>query len=207
MGENYKPKRKRGEIMKSEVIGLRLESDILDEIREQARKNSRSIAKEITHQLKQKKEREAESVESLETFAEYCREYIINNISDNVGQDFPSSYDLAYMITESDNASGSFTYSTYKARQYLGAWFENVGVFMEQYKEEYGEYPEHNPFANVELFHGLMVIHGIQNILTQIKALNKDEPQRLTEQLAEHIKQETEKFFPLFDYVENNEGK
>jgi hypothetical protein len=193
--------------MKSEVIGLRLESDILDEIREQARKNSRSIAKEITHQLKQKKEREGESVESLESFAEYCRNHIADHLEMVEGKKYSSSWDLAYDLTQDGNMNGSLTFSTYKAEQYIKTWFENVGVFLDEYKNEYGEMPTHNPFNDQELFHCLMVIHGVAIILSQVDFINADQDIEITKENAERIKQEAEKFFPLFDYVENNQGK
>jgi hypothetical protein len=207
MGENYKPKRKRGEIMKSEVIGLRLESDILDEIREQARKNSRSIAKEITHQLKQKKERENENMEQLESYAEYCRQHITDNLEMLEGKKYSCSWDLANDLTQEGNANGSMTFSTYKAEQYIKTWFENVGVFLDEYKNEHGETPTHNPFNDQELFHCLMVIHGVSIILSQVDFLNDDKDIEITKENAERIKKEIEKFFPLFDYVENHEGK
>jgi hypothetical protein len=193
--------------MKSEVIGLRLESDILDEIREQAKKNSRSIAKEITHQLKQKKEREGESVESLETYAEYCRQHIADNLEMVEGKKYSCSWDLANDLTQDGNMNGSLTFSTYKASQYIKAWFDNVGVFLDEYKNEYGETPTHNPFNDQELFHCLMVIHGVSIILSQVDFLNDDKEIEITKENAERIKQEAEKFFPLFDYVENQQGK
>jgi hypothetical protein len=193
--------------MKSEVIGLRLESDILDEIREQARKNSRSIAKEITHQLKQKKERENENMEELESYAEYCRQHIADNLETLENKSYSSSWDLAYDLTQDGNANGSMTFSTYRAEQYIKTWFDNVGVFLDEYKNEYGEMPTHNPFNDQELFHCLMVIHGVSIILSQVDFLNDDKDIEITKENAERIKKEIEKFFPLFDYIENHEGK
>jgi len=128
------------------------------------------------------------------TYAEYIAEYIAERLSDRLGDTFESAYELADAITEHDNASGSFTYSTYEAKRLLGAWWEAVADFVEEYQNEYGDEPQHNPFKSPELFHGLMVIIGAEKMLSKVlDALKVAEPFELTEELAEAIKRELEK--------------
>lgn len=193
--------------MKSETIAIRIESDLLDKIRQQAQKEGRTIAKEIAIQLKEK-EKETEKVETWETYAEYCRNHIADNLELYIGETFENYIDLSISLTESENINGSATFSTYKAEQFIKAWFDNVGVFLNEYQQDLGELPTHNPFTDQELFHCLMLIYGVQNILANVSKINDNaEPFILTQELAEHIKKEIEKFFPLNNYQENHEGK
>lgn len=191
--------------MKSEILSLRIESDLLEKVRQQAQTNNRSIAKEIAYQLTNAQEQQPEN---LLTYAEYCREHIKDNINQLIGETFESSQDLGIELTESENINGSATFSTYKAKQYIKAWFDNVGVFLDEYYQDLGELPTHSPFNDAELFHVVMLIYGVQNILANVSKINDNpEPFELTQELAEHIKKEVEKFFPLNDYVENEKGK
>jgi hypothetical protein len=156
---------------KSESVKLRLDNDLLEQLREQARENERTLAKEITYQLKNR-EKEKQKMEQLETYIDYCREYIIDRLDDHNGNTYPDAWELSNAITQGDNMSGSFTYSTYKAKEYIKAWYFQAGAFLEDYADNYGEQLPHNPFTNPELFHGAMVIYGIEKLLNNIDTSN-----------------------------------
>jgi AraC-like DNA-binding protein len=152
---------------KSESLKIRLDTELLERLREQARENERTLAKEITYQLKNK-EKENQKMEQLETYLNYCRDYITDRLEEHTGETLEDSQDLSFKITESDNISGSFTFSTYKAREYIKAWFFQAGAFMEDYADNFGEQLAHNPFTSPELFHSAMVIYGIEKLLNHI---------------------------------------
>jgi hypothetical protein len=159
---------------KSESLKIRLDTELLERLREQARENERTLAKEITYQLKNK-EKENQKMEQLENYIDYARNYIIDRLEDFKGETYPDAWELSNALTESDNISGSMTYSTYQAKEYIKNWYFQAGVFIEQYEDEIGEKPKHNPFTSPELFHCLMVIWGVNHLLTYINICDGEE--------------------------------
>jgi len=158
---------------KSESLKIRLDTELLERLREQARENERTLAKEISYQLKNK-EKENKKME-LENYLDYTKNYIIDRLEDFKGETYPDAWELSNAITESDNVSGSMTYNTYQAKEYIKAWYFQAGVFIEQYDDEMGEKPNHNPFTSPELFHCLMVIWGVDKLLTYINICDGEE--------------------------------
>jgi hypothetical protein len=130
-------------------------------------------------------------MEKLQNYKEYCVDYIIDNIQEHIDSDFYDSYELAHAITESDNISGSFTYSTYKAREYIKHWFNDIGDFLEQYELFYGDKLDTNPFTESEKFHAIMVIVLVENIIGNLECIPNDRF-TLTKQLADTIVEEIE---------------
>ena len=130
-------------------------------------------------------------MEQLKNYKEYCVDYIIENIGEHIGSDFYDSYELAHTITEGDNINGSFTYSTYKAKQYIKHWFDDIGDFLDEYEFIYGDNLSINPFTESEKFHALMVIVLVENIIGNLKYLS-NEGFTLTKELADTIIQDIE---------------
>jgi hypothetical protein len=130
-------------------------------------------------------------MEKLENYKDYCVNYIINNIEEHIGSDFYDSYELAHAITESDNISGSFTYSTYKAKEYIKHWFDDIGRFLEEYEQDYGNKIDADPFSESEKFHGIMVIVLIENIIGSLECI-PDATFTLTKELTVTIIKEIE---------------
>ena len=128
-------------------------------------------------------------MEKLENYKDYCVNYIINNIEEHIESEFYGSYELAHAITESDNISGSFTYSTYKAKEYIKHWFDDIGEFLEQYEQDYGIKIDANPFSESERFHAIMVIVLVENIIGSLECIPNDRF-TLTKELADTIIQE-----------------
>jgi ABC-type tungstate transport system permease subunit len=130
-------------------------------------------------------------MEQLKNYKDYCVDYIIDHIGYHIGNDFYDSYELANAITESDNLSGSFTYSTYKAKQYIKHWFDDIADFLNEYEFFYGDNLSVNPFTESEKFHGIMVIVLVENIISNLKYLSND-GFTLTKELADTIIQDIE---------------
>ena len=122
----------------------------------------------------------------MQTYKEYCIEYVLNRIDDFIGNAYPDVFELAQDITMHDNVSGSMTYSTYDAIEYLKAWWHNIADFMETYENIFGEVPSTNAFNEPEKFHSLMVIIGIETLLGKVSF---DDHGTLTKEKAEKIKE------------------
>ena len=100
----------------------------------------------------------------MESFVQYCKDYILNHIDDFEGT---SEYgcDWSYTLTESPNVDGTLTYSAYDASQYLKEWWDECGEFWEYEKDNFGEHM-HNPFDEPEAYMVCMVIEGVSAILS-----------------------------------------
>lgn len=125
----------------------------------------------------------------MENYKEYCRDYIIERLEDYNGNEYSDAYELANALTEYDNTNGSFTYSTFWAKAYVKHWFDQVGDFLDEYESEFGEKLGVNPFNDSEKFHGIMVIVGVEKMLSNLNCL-PGEGFTLTEEFIESIKKE-----------------
>ena len=99
----------------------------------------------------------------MENFVKYCKDYIVDHISDYVG-DNVYFCELGYTITEGPNCDGTLTYSTYEAKEYLREWWDDCASYWEYEKVNFGE-NMHNPFENPEAYMVCMVIEGVNAIL------------------------------------------
>ena len=191
--------------MKSEAIKIRLNADTLDEIRKEAAANMRTIAKQLEYMLKNSKEKEINNMnnntaEKLETLTEYTRAYILDRLSEHEGETYADAWELANALTESDNISGSATYNTYKARQYIGAWFNEIGAIMDEYADQFGEPVSINAFNEPERFHCLIVILSVEFMLGRVKALRyAGDDFTLTAELIQKTAEEVATLSPLPD--------
>lgn len=100
---------------------------------------------------------------NLESFTQYCKDFITDHIDNWVGEMVYGS-ELGYNITEGINADGSCTYSTYMAKQYLQAWWDDAADYWEYEKLSFGEHA-HNPFDSAEAYMVCMVIEGVNRLL------------------------------------------
>lgn len=78
------------------------------------------------------------------------KEDIIERLEQRIGNQYYLS-DLAFEITESENATGSWYCSTYKAKQDIKENFDEFGQIFEYMRNSF-EYNE-NPFIEPEKFH------------------------------------------------------
>ena len=77
--------------------------------------------------------------------------------------------------------------------EYLKAWWFDCGDYWEYEKDNFGEHP-HNPFDNPEAFMVCMVIHGVDNILSQCRPINEawNDTITLSDKFVAELKQEIE---------------
>ena len=128
----------------------------------------------------------------LETYTEYCREFIKLHIEDRIGQELYAC-DLASTLTEGPNVDGSCTYNAWKAKQYLAEWWDDCAEYFHYEKENFGE-NLHNPFEEPEAFMTCMLIAGVESLIGQVDALSEvwNEGIEITRELADAIVKEIE---------------
>ena len=78
--------------------------------------------------------------------------------------------DIAYQLLESYNIDGTITYSTYKAKEWLKEYFDNLDEVVEEYHFQTGELL--NPFENVERFMVIIVMEIAQGLLSRTNFIN-----------------------------------
>lgn len=105
-----------------------------------------------------------ENKEKIQSFFEYCKSYIIDNIEEHNDR-LVYACDLGITLTENMCCDGSFTYSTAKAKEYLIEWFFDAGEFSDYEKFNFGE--RSNPFENVEMFLVRMLCEGVRSVLSR----------------------------------------
>lgn len=129
-------------------------------------------------------------MERKENFSEYCHDYLCQQLDAYEGCDCYAC-DLAYKITEGCNIDGTLTYSTFTAKCYLQAWWDDCSDFSDFEKWNFGE--RTNPFENPEAYMVRMVIEGIYQLLASCECLEEvwDEEIELTPELIRQIKEET----------------
>lgn len=108
-------------------------------------------------------------MEERKSYIEYCKDFIIDNIS-NYEDVAVYGCDLGYKLTDGINIDGSATCSTYEAKEYIKAWFDEAGEVYQYQKENYGECL-HNPFEEPEAFHVCMIIEGVNALLSQCETV------------------------------------
>jgi hypothetical protein len=132
-------------------------------------------------------------MEKLDTLLEYSVSYIINQLEYFKGNTYDDPYELANDLTMSDNMSGSFTYSTYKAQEYIKEWFWECGEYIEEYESQYGEKLDLNPFTNSEKFHARVVMFKIDYLLSHLQSLSIKDKITLDDETIKAITDELNK--------------
>lgn len=126
----------------------------------------------------------------METFEEYCKSFIVDNLDAYVGTDVYGC-DLSFTLTEEINVNGSATFSRQKAMDYIKEWFDEAAEVYDYQMENYGSVSQ-NPFENPEAWMVCMIIEGCSSLLSQCKCVDNiwNDEVELTEELAEQIKEE-----------------
>lgn len=126
----------------------------------------------------------------METFEEYCKNFINDNLDAYVGTDVYGC-DLSSTLTEGINVDGSVTYNRKKAMEYIKEWFDEAGEVYQYQVDNYGSACQ-NPFENPEAWMVCMIIEGCSNLLGQCKCVEDiwNDEVELTEELSEQIKEE-----------------
>lgn len=121
---------------------------------------------------------------------------IIDKLYDYEGETVYSC-DLAYTLFESENMDGSFTYSSYDAKEWIKKYFDDIGEVWEELEFEFGSdfLKDYNLFNNPEKFMVLIILESASYILGQCEflennwnneiTLNKENIEKIEKQLKE----------------------
>ena len=124
----------------------------------------------------------------METFIDYCKQYIYDHIDDYRGQKvYPC--DLGYTLTEGPNCNGTLTYDRREAEDYLKEWWDDASDYFDYEVLNFGQ--GRNPFNNPEAYMVCMVIEGVAALISQafdqIEGVDWNEKVELTGDLIEQI--------------------
>lgn len=130
----------------------------------------------------------------MESFVDYCKNYILDNLANYEGQCIYGS-EIGYTITESPNVDGTLTYNAYEAKEYLREWWDECGEYWDYEKDNFGEH-FHNPFDEPEAYMVCMVIDGVNAILSNEPHIEEswNDKLELTEEVIEDIEKYVEEF-------------
>ena len=132
----------------------------------------------------------------METFIDYCKNYVLDNIDEYEGQEVYLC-DLGFTLTDGPNCDGTLTFNREKAMDYLREWWWDAADYFEYEKFNFGT--TQNPFENPEAYMVCMVIEGVRTLIDRaITALGLDDQWNdeveLTADLIEKIKGAVEEY-------------
>lgn len=95
---------------------------------------------------------------------------------------------LAFRLFESENNTGSYTCSAYKAGRWIKEYWDYLGEVVEDYKFNYGELPV-NPLVNEETFQLQIIIFLASRLVCESTFIevNWNEEIELTEETIKQI--------------------
>ena len=95
---------------------------------------------------------------------------------------------LAFRLFASENNTGSYTCSAYKAGRWIKEYWDYLGEVVEDYEFNYGELPT-NPFKNSEVFQMQIILHMASNLVSKSDYIEEhwDEEIELTSDIIEKI--------------------
>ena len=128
----------------------------------------------------------------MESFIEYCRNYIIDHIEDYEGQSHYAC-DWGSILTDCAKCDGTLTYSTKEAKDYLKEWWYDCGQYFEYEKFNFGSAVS-NPFEHPEAYMVRMVSEGVNAIFSKCPTINEmwNDKVEMTEDLINEIKEVAE---------------
>lgn len=106
------------------------------------------------------------------SFVDYCKDFAFGELNDM--KDWNTQIylcDLANRLTEEINVNGSATYCRYTAKEYIKEWWDDASEVY-YYLNNYLDMNE-NPFDNPEKYHVLMIISGVERLLSQCPTVYK----------------------------------
>lgn len=102
-------------------------------------------------------------------FVDYCKNHIAEKIYEFVERSHYGA-DLAYEITQEENANGTLTFSRDKAAAQLKEWWYDCAEYWQYEGDSFGEH-KYNPFSEPEAYMVCMVIEGCASLLGQTELL------------------------------------
>ena len=107
----------------------------------------------------------------MKTLKNYIIDEAISNLKEQEGRTVYAC-DLAYTVFESANVDGSYTYSTYKATQWVKKYFDSLGEIVDELKSNGMDAP--NPFDEPEKFQVCILLEGAQYLLSQCETIDEN---------------------------------
>ena len=110
--------------------------------------------------------------ENLIPFVDYCKDFAVGELDSMRNWDTEIYLcDLANSLTEAINVNGSATHCRYSAQEYIKEWWDDAsGVYA--YLKDNLDMTE-NPFECPERYHVLMIICGVERLLSQCVTVDK----------------------------------
>ena len=124
---------------------------------------------------------------------EEIKKDIIERLNERIGQEHYLC-ELGMILTENENANGSWYCSEYKAEQEIKKNFELCGDFVKWHKDNFGDEFTYNPFLETENFHCCMMICAYENVFNQAVSDHKkwneeiEINDKFIEYVADHLK-------------------
>lgn len=125
----------------------------------------------------------------METIKDFMVDVLKDELDEYKGT---SSYggDLVYDLLQRYNVDGTYTYSTYEAKQWVQEYFDELAEIVNEMTEE--GLPPCNVFENPEAFQVQIMLYVAGQLLGQCDTVNKfwNEEQELTQEIIDKIKEE-----------------
>jgi len=124
----------------------------------------------------------------MKTLRDYIITETIDNLKELEGLEVYGA-DLAYKIFERANVDGSYTYSTYKAQQWIKSYFDELGEVVDNIEMNLGKDSIPNVFDNPEGFQVVILLEGASYLIGQCKTVEEfwNEEKTLTKRLINKI--------------------
>lgn len=123
-------------------------------------------------------------------------ERIIDKLYDYEGTEIYAC-DLGYKLFEGENSDGTFTYSTYEAKQWIKENFDDIGEVWKELQFQFGGdfLKDYNMFDNPEKFMVLIILESASYLISKCKLIEDNWNDEITldkktiETLKEQIKE------------------
>ena len=100
--------------------------------------------------------------------------------------------EFAYELFESYNIDGSYTYSTYEAKEWIKEYFDELGEIVEEIQDNLGAECVPNVFDNPEAFMVAVILEYTSGLLAQCEIIedNWNDGIIITNEVVNKIKKE-----------------
>lgn len=115
---------------------------------------------------------------------EEIKEHLINNEGIEI-----YFCDLAYKIFEAENVDGSYTYSTFEAKQWIKEYFDELCEIVDELKANFDDNFILNVFGESERFQVIIIIEGASYLLGTCETVEKywDKEKKLSKYIINKI--------------------
>ena len=125
----------------------------------------------------------------MATIKEFVADVLMDKLDEYEGTSSCGG-ELDFYLLQQYNVDGSYTYSTYEAKQWVQEHFDELDEIVEAMEDE--GLPPVNVFQNIEAFMVCVMLYVAGELLGQCDTVNEfwNEEQELTEEIIAKIKEE-----------------